>query len=293
MGMTRPAFVVQIPDLPTRAWFFALEPFLFARQERVVFSFEKCQRLLPSAVAILGGFARRILAADREVLFAWDTCRPLVLRNLQQTGFSAAFGGPPRIKVGHTIPYREDAAENPDGIVGYLQGSWLGRGWIDVSPKLSAAIVGRVWEIYSNAFEHGHSDVGVLSCGHHYLSGELSLTVVDLGRGIPNTVAGFLGTADYPPEEALRWAFKRGTTTNRERGSRGLGLDLLKEFVRVNDGRLECFSGSAEAIITRSEETFRRSAHPFRGTLLTITFRCDNRHYRFATEVSERQAPLF
>ncbi|MBS9383808.1 MAG: hypothetical protein HEQ24_06035 [Dolichospermum sp. BR01] len=49
---------------------------------------------------------------------------------------------------------------------------WLGKGWINISPRLqdaipavSVAIAGKVVEIYFNAFEHSNSPIGVFSCG--------------------------------------------------------------------------------------------------------------------------------
>jgi hypothetical protein len=75
----------------------------------------------------------------------------------------------------------------------YLKTKWLGCGWIHVSPSLQDAIVGRVWEIYANAFEHAQSSIGVFSCGQHYPKmKELKLTVVDFGVGIPSNVRLFM-----------------------------------------------------------------------------------------------------
>ena len=228
-----------------------------------------------------------------SVSFDWSTCTPKILKTFQQNGFSQIFGGPAASAVGHTVPYREDLRQNADGIARYLQQSWLGRGWMNISPLLTDAIVGRVWEIYANAFEHGHSDVGVVTCGHHYqATKELGLTVVDFGVGIPANVREYLGKR-VPAAVALQWAFQRGTTTKRDDTSRGIGLDLLKEFVKLNDGRLEFYSHNGQAHITRSQEAFSDLPVGFHGTLVTITFQCDGLRYRFADEVEGPQQPLF
>jgi hypothetical protein len=209
---------------------------------------------------------------------------------LQQSGFTRIFGGPSAASVGHTVPYREDLSQqNGDAIAKYLLQSWLGRGWMNISDLLTAAIVGRVWEIYANAFEHGHSAVGVITCGHHYPNyKELSLTVVDFGDGIPANVRNFL-KKPISAADALRWAFARGNTTKRGGTSRGLGLDLLKEFVKLNDGRLEFYSHDGRALITRDSDEFADVPVSFRGTMATITFRCDDLRYQFASEVGPQQ----
>jgi len=105
-----------------------------------------------------------------------------------------------------------------------------------------------MWEIYSNAFEHSSTDIGVFSCAQHYRSrNDLILSAVDFGRGIPENVRLFLRRQHVDEESVsklsgaacLKWAFERGNSTCTEGIARGLGLDLLKEFVRVNRGKLE------------------------------------------------------
>ena len=74
----------------------------------------------------------------------------------------------------------------------YLKVKWLRQGWVHVVNYCKAAIAGSVWEIYTNAFEHAQSPIGVFSCGQHYpRRKELQLTVADFGVGIPSTVRLF------------------------------------------------------------------------------------------------------
>jgi len=136
---------------------------------------------------------------------------------------------------GNSIPYREDARENRNAIVGYLKSNWLGRGWVNVTPALANAITGQMWEIYANAFEHSSTPVGIFSCGQYFpKSRELLLAVADFGVGIPSNVR-FCAGEPLSAKEAMHWAFVRGNSTAQEFGfPRGVGLDLLKEFIRIN-----------------------------------------------------------
>ena len=77
-----------------------------------------------------------------------------------------------------------------------------------------------------------------------------------------------------------------------------MGLDLLKEFVKVNRGKVEIFSHDAFATVdarlpqnTNREVIYGRSSVPFAGTIANIVFRCTPHYYSFASEVSSR--PLF
>jgi len=72
---------------------------------------------------------------------------------------------------------------------------------------------------------------------------------------------------------------------------RGMGLDLLREFIRLNKGRLEVFSHDGYAKIDEKEEKYETRNSMFEGTILNISLQCDDRHYCFTTEVPS--TPLF
>jgi hypothetical protein len=140
--------------------------------------------------------------------------------------------------------------------------------------------VGRVWEIYANAFEHGNSNIGVQSCGQFYPNlGVLKLTVVDFGVGVPTNVRKFLQQPSLADNVALEWAFRAGNSTTAMGIGRGIGLDLLKTFIRTNKGSLEILSHNAYSIIDMDKESHQGQATFFRGTLINITLKCDESYY--------------
>jgi len=260
--------------------------------ENIRFDFSGCDFLRPNAVAFLGGLARLIESRLGRVVFDWDTLRNNAVKtNLCQNGFAGAFNYPSPGWTGNSIPYREDRSRDVNGIMDYLELSWLGRGWVHVSRRLRDAIVGHMWEIYNNAFEHSESEIGVFSCGQHFSTlNKLVLSVVDFGQGIPAKVRNFL-SSDPRAEQltaagCLRWAFQRGTTTKPKEELGGLGLDLLKEFVRINQGKLEVYSNEGYALIDKDGERFTNRTISFEGTVFHITLRCDENLYRFADETN-------
>ncbi|MEA1900384.1 MAG: ATP-binding protein [Thermodesulfobacteriota bacterium] len=260
--------------------------------EDVKFDFSQCGFLRPNAVAFLGGLARLIESRMGTVVFDWGTLwNDKVMTNLRQNGFAGAFDYPSSGWDGNSIPYREDLSLDMNGIMDHLTYNWIGKGWVHVSQRLSDAIVGHVWEIYNNAFEHSGSEIGVFSCGQHFPEyNELLLSVVDFGQGIPAKVRKFL-SSDPRAEQltaagCLRWAFQRGTTTKPKEEPGGLGLDLLKEFVQVNQGKLEVYSNEGYALIDKDGERFTNLTTSFEGTVFHITLRCDENLYRFADETN-------
>jgi signal transduction histidine kinase len=258
----------------------------------VKFNFSRCGFLRQNAVAFLGGIARLIENRFGRVVFDWDTISHAIRMNLAQNGFLAAFGNGDGPWRGNSVPFREDVNRDKDGLTSYLRTMWLGRDWVHLSNALQNVIAGRVWEIYENAFEHGHSETGVFSCGQHYPNlGVLKLTIVDFGVGIPSNVRVYKGNSNIPAEKALEWAFQRGTTTKPNGMGRGLGLDILKQFVRLNKGRLEIFSHEAYGLIDEHRETYQSRQSFFEGTLVNITLRCDEAYYQLASE--DNDEPLF
>lgn len=260
--------------------------------EDVKFDFSQCSFLRPNAVAFLGGLTRLIESRSRTAIFDWDTVKnDAVMTNLSQNGFAGYFGHTSSGWTGNSIPYREDKVRNVNGIMDYLEIYWLGQGWVQVSSSLRDAIVGHVWEIYNNAFEHSESEIGVFSCGQHFPGyNELLLSVVDFGQGIPAKVRNFL-SSDPRAEQltaagCLRWAFQRNTTTKPKEEPGGLGLDLLKKFVQVNQGKLEVYSNDGYSLINKYGESFSNITTSFEGTMFHITLRCDENLYRFADETN-------
>ncbi|XCN73516.1 MAG: ATP-binding protein [Candidatus Electrothrix aestuarii] len=262
----------------------------------VAFNFSHCHFLRQNAVAFIGGLARLIESRGGRVEFRWDTLQQKIFTNLAQNGFLCAFGNSSGPWCGNSIPFREDLFQDKNAVVDYLKTQWLGREWMSISDRLRDNIVGNVWEIYTNAFEHGSSAIGVFSCGQHYpWLHELKLTVVDFGEGIPATVRWHFRNSpsaqNLSDADCLRWAFRNGTTTKPDGIGRGVGLDLLRDFIQLNNGKLEIFSHNGYTLIDGSSDIVNNRASFFQGTLANITLKCDESFYHFSDEPI--QGPYF
>lgn len=262
--------------------------------EDVQFDFSQCDFLRSNAVVFFGGLSRLIESRYGTVTFEWDTLKNEKVRSyLCQNSFVEIINqvNIPFLKLLNSstcIPYREDKIQDMNAIMDYLTDDWLGRCWIQVNQALKDAISGYVWEIYANAFEHAGSAIGVFSCGQYFpKKNALILSVIDFGQGIVANVRNFL-SADPRAEHltaagCLRWAFKKGSTT-RLGISRGMGLKLLKEFICLNQGKLEVYSNEGYALINKDGEHFENRSSSFEGTIFHITLRCDEKIYKLAYE---------
>lgn len=285
-----------IPTIAEDPWsyirLFALWRQVKGEGPHFLIDFSQCTFLGQSGVAFLGGLIRSIEQRGGEVTVDWSTLRSDIKMNLAQNGFLSVFQGGLEPWKGNSIPYREDPELDKDRLVEYLADRWLGRDWVHLSDGLRYALAARVCEIYVNAFEHSDSRIGVFSCGQHYPRLRMvRLTAVDFGVGIPCNVRGFAGNRNIHASSAMKWAFQRGTTTRPGSSGGGVGLDLLKGLVRLNGGALQVFSHEGYAVLLSQSERYEERNKNFEGTMVTISLRCDQRHYRLTTESDDK--PLF
>lgn len=254
----------------------------------VHFDFSHCEFLQPNAVAFLGGLAHVIAARGGTPRFLVPTMSDPVRVNLLQNGFACAMGDTTLPWEGNSIPYREYREHDRNQIVQDLRRNWLGRGWINISDALANEVVGQVWEIFANAFEHSRTSMGVYCCGQYFSRRKmLTLAVADFGVGIPSNVRLHLQRPVLQGAETMRWAFQRGTSTScRLDGPRGVGLDLLKELVRATKGTMLIYSHDGCARIDHRGETYENFRPYFEGTLVQIVLRCDDQVYMLSNEAA-------
>lgn len=282
---------IMVPTINTNPWnhddLFGIWNLLNADFLDVTFDFSKCLFIQQNGVAFLGGLANLVEYRSGKVNFKWDTLLGSIKTNLGQNGFCANFGLGVSPWPGHSIPYRHDTILEESSITNYLKTNWLGRGWVNLSQELSDAITSRVLECYLNCFEHSESPIGVFSCGQHFPRLEtLKICIVDFGIGIPANVRKFKNNPNIETTSALEWAFQSGTTTKPDGIGRGLGLDLLKQFITINQGYMEIYSGDGRVVYASDREEYSQQSSFFEGTLINITLQCNEVLYTLATEVA-------
>ena len=253
-----------------------------------------------SSNAIAGLFNTKAFSSY-GVMFLVDTMRSLVRDSLINNNFLSHFSrsGYEGYRAGGYIGYREHNNHlNDDNIASHLRDQWLSSDKLNLSAQLKEAIVSRIFEIFMNAYGHGVSvqrieKLGVYSCGQYdKKEKKLNLSVVDFGPGIVqnvrDNVSGIVDSTD-----AMRWALMKGNTTRTDSDGlnipRGLGFDLLREFVALNKGEMRVYSNDVQ-VLTSNDDLFevKKSGYNFSGTLVSIKINCDNRHYCFESENQTR-----
>ena len=118
------------------------------------------------------------------------------------------------------------------------------------------------------------------------LGGYCLLDGFDFGVGIPANVRSFFRDEQIRANLALAWAFNPGTTTKPNGMGRGVGLDLLRQFVTLNNGWLEVFSHNARSIMQSGRAKIEARASFFEGTIVNIDLRCDDSYYCLSSETT-------
>lgn len=150
-------------------------------------------------------------------------------------------------------------------------------------PKMSEAarkkIIEGILEVFLNSIIHGQTDK-VFICGQYYPNkGFLKFTLVDLGITIKTDV--YRNTQlDLSGTEAIKWAVSGDNTTRRGNIPGGLGLKMLRNFLKLNGGSIQIISNDGYWQEKESVEIVRDLKFPFSGTIVTISFNTtDSKQY--------------
>ncbi|WP_449426847.1 hypothetical protein [Rhodanobacter umsongensis] len=254
-------------------------------KSRVTFDFRECKELRAAGLVMIAG-AYGIIRIKNRASFRLDikSMRSHVYEAFNISGCGGYLGicDPVLGKA----PFRHDLTDRYDDVIDYLKDVWLSRIGFTVSKEVQSELVGKVAEVYANAFEHGQSQQGVFSCAEVLPEDAgLQLVVADFGVGIPHNAEQAIGEP-VSGEEAMRWAFTEGNTTLAltQRYPRGLGLTLLSDLVKLNDGCLELFSYSGHSRVTSNGQSFRTVDNLLPGTIVSLRLKPDGKHYYFDHE---------
>lgn len=141
------------------------------------------------------------------------------------------------------------------------------------SRSLAKALTTAIGEATENVLDHAESPIGALVAAQRYRSTGLELAVIDLGNGIPTTLARNPRYAQLSHLQALDRALKDGVSSTCEAG-RGAGLwELARTIQRAGDSTLRLGSGLGELALSWRAGRCRRSAvipqHAISGTWIS------------------------
>lgn len=139
-----------------------------------------------------------------------------------------------------------------------------------ISEKVKIALQDAILEFFDNAF--GHTKCGrVFACGKwNRFERKFYLTIVNLGETFKDKIGAYLGK-NLASEQAIQWAMVMGHST-KLRDSGGLGLSIITEFVRMNEGEFLLISGDGVLCMHGSESNYEKISGFFPGTFVNLVF---------------------
>ena len=211
---------------------------------------------------------------------------------LQKNRFLTRYRYEPLHDVYRTVmPFRRLRLSDQGVFDDYVDRKLEGKGMPEMSAKASKMFKAKVFEIYQNAVTHSESDVGIFVCGQFFpKQSRLDFTIADAGIGIRETVRRYFENDRIGSVRSLRWALAPHHTTKRGRLPGGLGLQILKDFTRLNGGKIQIVSRFGFYEYSHGDENFRKMSADFPGTAVTIEVNtADESTYVLADEIASDQ----
>ncbi len=176
-----------------------------------------------------------------------------------------------------TIKYKKFKPNEEKVFKYYLDNELLSKTALpQMSTGLRKKINESIFEIFNNAIIHGKSN-DIFSCGQYYpRNNKLDFTIVDLGKSIKSNVNNYLNK-QMKGSEAIDWAVQEGNTTKNGDTPGGLGLSLIRDFLRLNGGKIQIISceGYWEQIGIRiNQMSFENE---FDGTIVNLEFNLNDK----------------
>lgn len=145
-----------------------------------------------------------------------------------------------------------------------------------------------IFELYQNSVMHSDADQ-IYVCGQYFLTkGRLALTMVEFGRTFKSNVQQHKRKfANYTAHECIKWAVESGNTTKKETNAGGLGLDLIRDFLRKNEGKLQINSAEGYWEEKKGHIFAQECNFNFPGSIVNIEFNLrDNSSYITKEEIN-------
>lgn len=259
----------------------ALESYLF---DTVEVDFSGCTWFDANMSAPLGVVFAHAVDNLNELKLRGLTCSVETI--LAKNRFLVGFGFPEKNDThGTTIPYRRFSTTDDRYFAAYLNRHLCGKGMPTMSSALSEHFRNSILEIFVNAAMHSESKFGIFACGQYFpRQHRLDFCIADAGIGIRRKIHKELGLK-MNSDKAIEWALQEGNTTKTGSVPGGLGLNLIREFIAMNKGRIQIVSDRGYWEMKPEGETLTRIDTPFPGTVINIEINtADTGSYRLRAE---------
>jgi hypothetical protein len=252
----------------------ALGPHWHATPE-VVLDFSACGFLSAEGAVLLATFKLRRRSDGRKTEIDWATVPSDVYKQLGRWKLTELFERECYPWTDNAIPLFHQAKLDPRQLVEYTC-TWVqpGRNMPVMTGPLTKQVQKSFCELFLNVFHHAASPCGGVAIGQLYPNvKQVQICVCDAGSGMVQKIRR-AGLTFPKPANALAWSLAEGTTTRNDPSGPpgGLGLFLLREFVKLNGGSLRIIANRGYLCQEAGNLTLETLSEEMPGTLFQFKF---------------------
>jgi anti-anti-sigma regulatory factor len=187
-----------------------------------------------------------------------------------------------------TIPFHSFSTDEAKAFAVYTGDYLKGKGMPRMSLQLRKKFLEGIDEIFNNAVIHSLTPLPICACGQAFpRKNKLEFSISDGGVGFRAVIRQNL-KLEFSDVEAIQWALSGENTTRQGDIPGGLGLKIVRDFVRLNGGCLQVASHNGFWSFSRKEIVKEMMVHNFPGTVVNIDINTNDRSsYHLASERSE------
>ena len=197
-----------------------------------------------------------------------------------------------------SMPFRRFRLSDEGAFAEYVHRLLTGEGIPVMSEEANQRFKRKVFEVYQNAIVHSESSVGIFVGGQIFShENRIDFTIADGGIGIRDAVRHYFKdwlaseVARISSVAALKWALEPSHTTKHGSHPGGLGLDFLRQFSALNQGKIRIVSRLAFHEYDCGQEDFQKMASDFPGTAVTIEINTTDTSTYVLRKESSSEAP--
>lgn len=237
----------------------------------VLFDLSPVEFLAPFGVTVLSATAHGCLEAGKRCTYRRPANRKAAAY-LARIGFEERLvrGGATAIPYPTSIELRHFTAIDPSfglQLVAFMNAQSRQKLSDEAQYQLQLHMI----ELMTNAQDHAGSGMGFWACAQFFPSkGNLRISFVDLGRGIPTVLRGLPKLTSRTDDPSLIYYATEPGVTTRVRRPGGMGLYFMREYVKRLGGTMTIISERGRVVIRSRGLEGSRQSHPFRGTAIDI-----------------------
>ncbi len=246
--------------------------------EHLVVDFSSCSWFGANNCSIMGALLHKLMSNGNAVSlinFNNDVEKILIKNNfLSFFGYNKIFYD----SNDTTIQYLKLDLKDIRYFTNYIQNELISKKeFPSVSDILKKKIVEGIYEIFINAVTHSETKEGIFTCGQFFPKKDrIEFMLTDLGVGIRERVNKERGY-NFNAIEAIDWALVGRNTTKKETG--GLGLKIIKEFIKINKGKLQVISNNGFWEMNEHGIAKKYFSSEFPGTAVNLCINTSNKDW--------------